>query len=187
MAPVFARLAVLAAATRPWIGPPPQASLPGAGHGPLALAALLCLHEPAFGPEWPPIGGRFCDAVPSNHYIAIVWQAHAKFGKLRRGSHGFAETGPASDDRREGAHATWCCVCSAFTGRRHWSFGPWMDLLDRAAKSVQPFLPALPARSVPLLSDERQGQPSAACVPTTTDCGPSSAGCEIRSSMTKVR
>lgn len=70
-------------------------------------------------------------------------------------------------------------IAAAFTGRRHWSFGPWMDLLDRAV--------ALPARSVPLLSDERQGQPSAACVPTTTDCGPSSAGCEIRSSMTKVR
>ena len=62
----------------------------------------------------------------------------------------------------------------------------WICWIARP-KPLLPFQPASPARPVPLLRDERKLQPSAAWVPTTTDCGPSPAGCEIRSSMMKVR
>lgn len=78
-------------------------------------------------------------------------------------------------------------IAAAFTGRKHWAFAPRMDLLDPGQNSFCRFQPALPARPVPLLRDECKLQPSAAWVPTTTDCGPSPAGCEIRSSMMKVR
>ena len=78
-------------------------------------------------------------------------------------------------------------IAAAFPGRKHWAFAPRMDLLDPGQNSFCRFQPASPARPVPLLRDERKLQPSAAWVPTTTDCGPSPAGCEIRSSMMKVR
>lgn len=78
-------------------------------------------------------------------------------------------------------------IAAAVTGRKHWAFAPWMICWIARPKLLMPFQPALPARPVPLLRDEGKLQPSAAWVPTTTDCGPSPAGCEIRSSMMKVR
>ncbi len=71
------------------MGPPPHASLPGARamviHGQRVFVALLCLRLVRVASARKRLPGPGCwlgGAVPAGHYIAIIWQTHAKFGRL---------------------------------------------------------------------------------------------------------